>query len=54
MVIAGWPGGGGSCVLCIFDNKPPPQSGPCLPLKKVGLIYGRIWSICTGRRQIYE
>ena len=22
--------------LCIFENKPPPQSGPCLMLKKQG------------------
>ena len=44
MAIASWPGrrGGGSRALRIFDNKPPPQSGPCLLLKRVGLIFGRI------------
>ncbi len=28
--------------LRIFEYKPPPQFGPCLLLKKGGLIFGRI------------
>jgi hypothetical protein len=28
--------------LRILEYKPPPQSGPCLPLEKGGLIFGRI------------
>ena len=40
-------GGGGGLIFegkCIlFENKPPPQSRSCLLLKKVGLIFGRIW-----------
>ena len=28
--------------LHIFENKPPPQSGPCLLLKKGGLIFSRV------------